>query len=112
MPQPKSISPGKGREALRQKVQIFRLNLWLNRTYYSLLKFTSKIFKNCLLQSNLQRITQNSLHPPQIFPNHLLIHCVSGTCLGREPSGIPVNYANSVQFAHTVRELREIRTFY
>ena len=25
MPQPKSISPGKGREALRQKVQIFRL---------------------------------------------------------------------------------------
>ena len=25
MPQPKSISPGKGRKALRQKVQIFRL---------------------------------------------------------------------------------------
>ena len=25
MPQPKSISPGKGREALWQKVQIFRL---------------------------------------------------------------------------------------
>ena len=25
MPQPKSISPGKGREALRQKVQIFHL---------------------------------------------------------------------------------------
>ena len=25
MPQPKSIYPGKGREALRQKVQIFRL---------------------------------------------------------------------------------------
>ena len=45
MPQPKSISAGKGREALRQKVQIFRLNLRLNRTYYSLLKFTSKIFK-------------------------------------------------------------------
>ena len=46
MPQPKSISPGKGREALRQKVQIFRLNMVrLNRTYYSLLKFTSKIFK-------------------------------------------------------------------
>ena len=45
MPQPKSISPGKGREALWQKVQIFQLNLWLNRTYYSLLKFTSKIFQ-------------------------------------------------------------------
>ena len=36
MPQPQSISPGKGKEALRQKVQIFRLNLRLNHTYYSL----------------------------------------------------------------------------
>ena len=82
MPQPKSISPGKGREALRQKVQISRLNMvrlngtyWFNRTYYSLLKFTSKIFK-----------------------------IVS-------PSQIPANYANSAQFVHTVREFRKIRTF-
>ena len=46
MPLPKSISPGKGSEVLRQKVQIFCLNMVrLNRTYYSLLKFTSKIFK-------------------------------------------------------------------
>ena len=81
MPQPKSISPGKGREALRQKVQIFHLNMvrlnrtyWLNRTYYSLLKFTSKIFK-----------------------------IVS-------PSQIPANYANSAQFAHTVREFCKIHT--
>ena len=66
MPQPKSISPRKGREALRQKVQIFRLNLRLNRTYYSLLKFRSKIFQNCVLRSNLQRVTQNSLNSPQI----------------------------------------------
>ena len=36
---------------------------------------------------------------------------VSGTCPGREPCRIPVNYANSTQFAHTVRELREIRRF-
>ena len=27
MPQPKSISPGKGREALQQKVQIFHLKI-------------------------------------------------------------------------------------
>ena len=26
-------------------------------------------------------------------------------------SQIPANYANSAQFAHTVRELRKIRTF-
>ena len=75
MPLPKSISPGKGREALWQKVQIFHLNMvWLNRTYYSLLKFTSKIFKII------------------------------------SPSQIPANYANSAQFAHTVREFRKIRT--
>ena len=78
MPQHKSISPGKGREALRQKVQIFRLNLQLNRTYYSLLKSTSKIFQNCVLWSNLQRITQNSLNAP------FIIYFVSGTCPGRE----------------------------
>ena len=75
MPQPKSISPGKGREALWQKVQISRINMVrLNRTYYSLLKFTSKIF--------------------------IIV----------SPSQIPANYANSVQFAHTVREFHKIRT--
>ena len=41
----------------------------------------------------------------------LIIHYVSGTFPGREPSGIPANYANSAQFAHTVRELREICRF-
>ena len=70
MPQPKSISPGKGREALRQKVQIFRLNIvrlnrtyWLNRTYYSLLKFTSKVF-NLSPPVKFQRITQIPRNSP------------------------------------------------
>ena len=39
------------------------------------------------------------------------LYYVSGTCPGRELSGIPVNYANSTQFAHIVREPREIRQF-
>ena len=39
------------------------------------------------------------------------LYYVSEACPGREPSGIPANYANSAQFAHKVRELREIRTF-
>ena len=34
MPQPKSISPGKGREALWQKVQIFRLKIWYGLTVH------------------------------------------------------------------------------
>ena len=77
MPQPQSISPGKGREALWQKVQIFRLNLQLNRTYYSLLKFTSKIFKIVSfsqIYSELRKFRTIRLHSPQIMQNlhHLL----------------------------------------
>ena len=87
MPQPKSISPGKGREALRQKVQIFRLNMVrLNRTYYLFLKITSKIFKffnykqnfqNYLPQSNsseLRKFRAIRPHSPQIPRNlHILL---------------------------------------
>ena len=64
MPQPKSISPGKGREALRQKVQIFHLQnmIRLNRTYYSLLNFTSKIFQNLVFRAKFKQIKQNPLN--------------------------------------------------
>ena len=55
---------------------------------------------------NFQQITQK--FAPIINP--FILHYVSGTCSGRELSGIPANYANSVQFAHIVHELREIRT--
>ena len=66
-------SPGKGREALWQKVQISRLQYGTARPYILFaFQITSKIFF---------------------------------------PSQIPANYANSAQFAHTVRESREIRTF-
>ena len=57
-------SPGKGREALRQKVQIFRLNMArLNRTYYSLLY--KQNFQNCLPQSNSSELRKfHALRPP------------------------------------------------
>ena len=42
----------------------------------------------------------------------LILYYVSGTCPRREPWKIPANYADSTQFAHTVRELREIHTIY
>ena len=49
-------SPGKGREALQQKVQIFRLNMVrLNRAYYSLLNFTSKKSKSFVLTVHIIR---------------------------------------------------------
>ena len=81
------------------------------------LKSTSKIFQNCPLQSKFQQITQIPHSSPIQSANYAklahfvnIFYYVSGTCPGREPCRIPVNYANSVQFAHTVRELREIRT--
>ena len=44
----------------------------LNHTYYSLLKFTSKIFKNCLSQSNsseLRKFRAIRPHSPRILQN-------------------------------------------
>ena len=91
----------------------------LNRTYYSLLNFTSKIFQNWVFWAKFKQIKQNPLnstiYTPRITQNsHQLLtylHYVSEACPGRERSGIPVNYANSAKFAHTVCEFREIRTF-
>ena len=64
-----------------------------------------------------QRITQIPRNSPTQSANHVkfapfanIIHYVSEACPSREPSAIPVNYANSTQFAHTVRESRETRT--
>ena len=57
-------------------LKFFVLNMVrLNRTHYSHLKFTNKIFQNFSIF--------------KIVPS----------------SQIPANYANSAQFAHTVREL-------
>ena len=65
--------------------------------------------------NKLSKIRSIRLYTPRIVQNsHRLLtylYYVSGTCSGREPCGIPANYANSVQFAHTVHESREIRTF-
>ena len=81
----------------------------LNRTYYSLLNFTSKnFFKIWSFGQNsnkLSKIRSNRLYTPRIAQNsHRLLtylYYVSGTCPGREPCGIPANYANSAQFAHS-----------
>ena len=50
----------------------------LNRTYYSLLKFTSKIFQNCPLQSKVQQITQILRNSPIQSANYAkLAHFVN-----------------------------------
>ena len=61
-----------------------------------------------------QRITQIPQNSPTQSANSVKfapfvnISYVSDTCPGRELSGIPANYADSMQFAHIVRELRKI----
>ena len=64
-----------------------------------------------------QRITQIPRNSPTQSVNYAkfapfanILHHVSDTCPGREHSEIPEKYANSMQFAHTVRESREIHT--
>ena len=133
--------------------------VWLNRIYYSLLNFTSKLFQNWVFRAKFQRITQIPRNSPTqsansakfaLFVNLLYImfqapapaenpaefqrimqiprnsptksanytkfaafvniSYVSDTCPSREPSAIPANYTNSMQFAHTVRESRETCT--
>ena len=94
----------------------------LNRTYYSLLNFTSKIyilfaskFHKQNFSFEFSKIRSICLYTPRITQNlHQLLtylYYVSGTCPGRELSGIPANYGNSTQFTHIVREPREIRQF-
>ena len=41
---------------------LFKNMIWLNRTYYSLLNFTSKIFQNLVFQAKFKQIKQNLLN--------------------------------------------------
>ena len=65
--------------------------------------------------AEFQQITQILRNSPTKSANYVKfapfvnISYVSDTCPGRELSGIPANYADSVQFTHIVRESREIR---
>ena len=93
-------------------LKFFVLNMVrLNRTHYSHLKFTNKIFQFSKLShkvnsSKVCRFRAVRPHSPRITRNShiLLTYYVPGTCPGKEPCRIPANYANSVQSAHTVRE--------
>ena len=112
--------PGKGGKPYGKKSKSFGNNMIrLNRTH-SFLNLQAKFFNYVLYfsknSSELSRICSIHPHTPRMTQNsHQLLthlHYVSGTCPGRELSGIPVNHANSAQFTHIVRELCEIRTIY
>ena len=66
----------------------------LNRTYYSLLKSTSKIVWYGLTVHIIRFSNYKQNFQKIVFPSQIL-----------------ANYTNSAQFAHTVREPRKIRTF-
>ena len=84
-------SPGKGREGLRRKVQISRLNMVrLNRTYYSLLKsLQAKLF--LLLKKKKLQAKFSKLSFPVKFQRITQIPC----------SSLPQS-ANYAKFAHFV----------
>ena len=44
--------------------------VWLNRTYYSLLNFTSKIFQNWVFRAKFKQIKQNPLISPIYSTNY------------------------------------------
>ena len=107
--------PRKREGSLTAKGPNLSFTIWYNLTVY-IIRFSNykQNFQNCLPQSNsseLRKFHAVRPHSPRIPQNSHILHYVSGTCPGREPCKIPANYANSTQFAHTVRESREIRTF-
>ena len=119
---PQSISPGRGREALRWRVQIFRLKAWYGLTIHIRFKNYKQNFQTHAL--SFSKISSESskirsIHPKKSHeqccihtiysPNILVFRC---PIIGRELSEISAKYANSAQFAHILRELREIRTNY
>ena len=105
------------REFHSPKSQFAMVNVCVLSMYYHVLLFQTSDDRQRTPGnwSESSRIRSIRPHTPRMMQNsHQLLtylHYVSEACPGREPSGIPANYANSAQFAHTVRESREIRTF-
>ena len=106
------------REFRSPKSQFAMVNVCVLSMYYHVLLFQisdnrqrtpgnwSESSRICSIRPHTLRMMQNS-HQLLTY-----LHYVSEACPGREPYRIPANYTNSTQFAHTVRESREIRTIY
>ena len=78
--------------------------VWLNRTYYSLLNFTSKIFQNWVFRAKFKQIKQNPLNYAKFTPIiNLFILCFRGLprqrTLTQIPRNSPTQSANSAKFA-------------
>ena len=86
-------------------------NLHYSLTYYTLCFRHLPQQRTLRNSSELRKFRANS--PTKSansakFAPFVNISYVSDTCPGRELSGIPANYADSVQFAHILRKPREI----
>ena len=106
---PQSISPGKGREALQQKVQIFRLKTWYGLTVHIRFKNCKQNFQTCALSfSNISSESSKirSIRPKKsceqccictIYSSNILVfRCPT---IGRELSQISANQADFTHFA-------------
>ena len=115
MPQPQVHFPGKGREALRQKVLNlsfkvrYGLTVHIIRFYRQNFQFF-KIVPSSQIPANYANSAQFAHTVHELGKIRTFCYYVSGTCSGREPCKIPANYADSARFAHIARESREFRT--
>ena len=107
MPQPKSIPPGKGGKPYGKRSKSLVYNMVrLNRTYYSLLKFTSKIFKNCLPQSNsseLRKFRAVRPHSPRITQNSHILLTYSTLCFRHLPRQRTLQNSSELRKFHAIR---------
>ena len=116
MPQPKSIPPGKGGKPYGKRSKSLVYNMVrLNRTYYSLLKFTSKIFK-VVSPSQIPANYANSAQFahivcefPKIHTFYIMFQAPAPTenpakfqRITQIPRSSPTQSANHAKFAHFV----------
>ena len=118
MPQTQVHSPGKGREASRQKVLNLSFKIQYGLTVHIIRFnnfFTGKIFTAKLShQVKFQRITQIPRNSPTPSANdakfapfiHICFRCLTS---GRERRKIPAKQVKFARFAPIHRELREFR---
>ena len=120
MPQPQIHFPGKGREALRQKVLNLSFKIRYGLTVHIIRFYRQKVpnlsFKiryGLTVHIIRQKVPNLSFKIWYGLTVHIIrFYRQNFQFFKIVPSSqIPANYANSAQFAHTARELGKIRTF-
>ena len=105
MPQPKSIPQGKGGKPYGKRSKSLVYNMvWLNRTYYSLFKITTKFSK--FHQSNsseLRKFHAVRPHSPRITRNSHILLTYSTLCFRHLPRQRTLQNSSELRKFHAIR---------